>query len=306
MSDRDDLTPDQQRAAEAVRKALETFRERAGGRAAGAGIGLGLGALALGVLRRRFLRAPRLGRRRLPRGRLRVFGIGALVVVLSVATCSAGVDTASLTAGYGPPVPASTESARRLIEKTTVALQGMSGSRALSLSVTESEATSALSLGLMMPELMRAAERIPAAEIQQISDLDALRVRIEREERDMRAARLARAPLAERLLAGLDPRLRAGDVQVRFRPSGEVVVAGHVQAWRFRQPALFVVAPHGRSGELQLDFVEGRLGRLPLPEPVFDLLGRAVASAILLGRDYAEISDLTVGDGTLRIVGRLR
>jgi hypothetical protein len=48
------------------------------------------------------------------------------------------------------------------------------------------------------------------------------------------------------------------------------------------------------------------LGRLPAPELVFDLMGELIASAVLLGQDYAEISELSVGKGTLSFVGRIQ
>lgn len=290
--------PEQERAAEALDDAMETVREHAG--AAG---GVGLAGLAGGMVLgrvRRHLRLPRL------RGRLlRRFAFGLLIVVSSAATCSFGVDPASLTASYGDPVPASTEDAARVLTRGVEALQRAPESGSLRLTVTESEATSALSLGLMMPELMRAADRIPREEIQQAPDLEALRERIWREADAQREEMAGHLSLRQRVLLKLDPRIRTGDVQVRFQDSGEVVVAGYVQAWRFRQPGVVVVAPRASGGELSLDFVSGRLGRLPMPELVFDWLGRLVASAVLLGRDHAEVTEITVGQGTLTFEGRL-
>lgn len=299
MTDPREPTPEEQEeAAEAVRRALGSLRSRGG--AAG---GLGLGALLWRAFRRRFFRLPRF---RLRGRRLRRLGIGLLVVVLSVATCSAGVDTGSLTARWGPPVPATTDAARSLMEKSGRSLQGAAADRAVALTVTEAEATSALGLGLMMPELMRAADRVPRSEIQGITDLEELRLRIQEEMRRTETAAQGLAGLGQRIARALDPQLRTGDVQVRFEENGHVVVAGYLQAWWFRQAALFVVAPRAASGSLELDFVEGKLGRVPLPEPLFDLVGDAAASAILMGRDYAEISRLSVADGTLHIEGRLR
>ena len=194
--------------------------------------------------------------RRLPGRMLRVFFFGLLVAVLSVTTCSFGVDPDSLTASYGSPIPASTEAATRFVSKSVAAMQGMTSSNVLRLTVTESEATSALSLGMMMPELMRTVEGIPPEEIRGATDLETLRERVWQEERATREAMLERLTLSQRILMKLDPRLRTGDVQVRFEESGEVVLAGFIQAWSFRQAAMFVVAPSARSGQLELDFVE--------------------------------------------------
>jgi hypothetical protein len=256
--------------------------------------------LARSVLRRIF-RFPRfLGRR------LQVFAFGLLIVLLSVTTCSFGVEAADLTAPYGDPIPSSAGDAIRFAEKGATAMQGLAETRTMRLRVSEAEATSALSVGMMLPDLMQTMGRIPVEEIRGATDLEALRERVWREQATLRDSLVATLPLHYRIVERLDPRLRTGDVQVRFRESGEVVVGGYVQAWRFRQPMMFVVAPSARSGELELDFVEGRLGRLPAPAFLFDLLGRVIARTVLLGRDYAEVVELTVGAGELQFVGRVQ
>lgn len=285
--------PEQQMAMDAVREAFEGARAHLPTRA-------GLGALLLGGLLGRIRRFPRLLGRR-----LRVFAFGLLIVVLSVTTCSFGVDPATLTESYGDPVPASAEAAVRFAEKGATALEGISSNNSLRLTVSQSEATSALSLGMMLPQLMMTLGRIPPEDIRSATDLDALRVRVWEEEEAARDSLLAAMPISQRLLAKLDPRIRTGDVQVRFEGNGEVVVAGFVQAWSFRQPAMFVVAPRASSGALELRFVKGRLGRLPAPAFVFDALGQLIARAVLLGRDYAEVSELSVTDGSLTFAGRI-
>jgi len=244
-------------------------------------------------------RVRRTTRRRRFRRSLAFMGFGLLIAALSLATCSAGVDLAAMTAAYGPPVPASRAAAERFVQRSATAFQTAAGSRRLRLEVTETEATSALSLGLMVPELMRIVESMPRGELQGYDDLselrEVLRARIEQSRDTLGTMR--------RLLDRLDPQLRSGDVQVRFTEAGEVVVAGDILAWRFRQPALVVFAPHARSGELELDFREGRLGRLPAPEFAFDLLGDLVASLILRADEYAEIREITVQDGRLVFEG---
>ncbi|MEJ2207206.1 MAG: hypothetical protein P8170_24275, partial [Gemmatimonadota bacterium] len=200
--------------------------------------------------------------------------------------------------------PASTEDAARALTRGVDALRRAAETGAVRFTMTESEATSALSIGLMTSDLMQAAGRVPQEEIQQASDLEALRERIWREADLQRQERAARSGFMERLLLKLDPRIRTGDVQVRFEESGELVAAGYVQAWRFRQPVVFVVAPSARDGTLTLDFVSGRLGRLPLPELVFDWFGGIVARGIMLGQRYAEVSEISVGDGSFTFAAR--
>jgi hypothetical protein len=221
--------------------------------------------------------------------------IGVVVVVLSVATCSAGVDLESLTAEYGEPAPATTNAARQFIERTTAAVQNASTNRRFRITISEGEATSVLSLGLMTPELMRAMETMSAEEIQQANDIEGLRAILRERDASARENRT----LWQRFAGLFDPRLRTGDVQVQFTGNGEIVVAGYVQAWRWQVPALVVFAPRARSGELELDFVQGKLGRLPAPAGAFNMLGGLVASLLLQGRDYAELSNITVEEGRL-------
>jgi hypothetical protein len=283
---------------DAVGRAFDEVKARTGISARG-GVAAVVGGLILARLMR-YLRLPRL------RGRmLRRFGFGLLIVVMSVTTCSFGVDPSSLTAEYGAPVAASTEDAASVLNRGAQALQGVGETRSLEFTLTEAEATSVLSLGMMLPDLMQAAGRIPQEEIRSATDLEALRARVWEEAEEQRQEMMRSLSLPQRMAMRLDPRIRTGDVEVRFLESGEVVVAGYVQAWSFRQPAMFVVAPRAQAGELELDFVRGRLGRLPAPEIVFDLLGHALARAVLLGRDHAQVSELTVSEGRLRFAGRL-
>ena len=63
---------------------------------------------------------------------------------------------ASLTAEYGEQVPGTKGAARRFVTRTAAAVQSATASRRFRITVSESEAMSALSLGLIMPELMPA------------------------------------------------------------------------------------------------------------------------------------------------------
>ncbi len=279
---RESLTPEQQ---EQVNQALTTAR------AALRGVSrLGLLGLAARGAVKSVVRFPRI------RGRKLAFlAIGLTVAVLSIATCSAGVNLQSLTSEYGEPVPATRDAAQRLVKRTATALQAAAASRRFRITIAEAEATSTLSLGLMMPELMRALETLPPEQLQQAGDIEGLRTML----RERESAQREERSLTERLVAILDPRLRTGDVQVRFTGEGHIVIAGYVQAWRWQQPALVVFAPRAGAGDLELDFVRGRLGRLPAPAWAFDRLGGLISSLILQGRDYAEITNLAVEAGHL-------
>jgi hypothetical protein len=292
---------EQEEAAEAVEQATAAVEQarRAVREQWGALGGVGLGAMVGGLVLGRFRRAVR---RVIPRGRLRRrFGFGVLVVVLSVATCSYGVDTTTLTADWGEPVRASTEDAGRVLTRSVDLLRAARETGNVRIAMTEAEATAALSIGLLMPELSQAAGRIPQEEVRQATDLEALRERVWEEAELQRQELAERSGWAQRVLLKLDPRIRTGHIEVRFEETGEVVMAGYIEAWRFRLPGLFVVAPSAGGGELELDFVSGRLGRLPLPEVVFDWIGRSAARAVLVGKGVARLEEITVGDGTLKL-----
>jgi hypothetical protein len=76
------------------------------------------------------------------------------------------------------------------------------------------------------------------------------------------------------------------------------------QVRNVRQPLRVVVAPRARQGEMVLDFVEGNLGPVDLPEGLFDVIGKGLAKVILADQDWAEINEITVAEGTLTLRGR--
>ncbi len=225
--------------------------------------------------------------------------------MLSLATCSYGVDSSTLTAAWGTPIDATSGDAARVLTRGIEILRRSSETGVVRISITEAEATSALSIGLLVGDITQVVGRIPAHEIQAVSDLDALRELIWSEAERQRAELAQRSGWWARALSTLDPKIRTGDVQVRFERTGEIVAAGYVQAWRFRLPGLLVAAPAASEGTMTLDFVSGRLGRMPLPEPVFDWLGRAIAGGVLLGDEYVQVTEISVADGSMTLSARL-
>jgi hypothetical protein len=55
---------------------------------------------------------------------------------------------------------------------------------------------------------------------------------------------------------------------------------------------------------LVLDFVEGKLGPIPVPEFLVDGLGAGLAKLILAGDRFVEISKIQVNPGSLTLSGR--
>jgi hypothetical protein len=235
----------------------------------------------------------------------------ALLVLLAL-VCSAG--STALGLGFassesraelpsdGAPIATSPQAAARFVQKLNTAGERAVDTRQLSLTVTESEVTSFLNLASLLtgqvPGLasLESLDGVPAlqgtGEAAQLTEwLDLLRT--------------------QEGLKDLDPsnlslRLGIKEPEVRFKANGQIVVRGYVSVLFWRWPIRVVVAPRASQGELVLDFVEGRLGRIGMPEVVFDLLGKGVARAILAGREFAEVSQLRVDAGQLVITGRYK
>jgi hypothetical protein len=109
-------------------------------------------------------------------------------------------------------------------------------------------------------------------------------------------------------LPDLSLRLGIEEPQVYFKANGHIVIRGFGELRGRRQPVRVVVAPRAADGELVLDFVEGTLGPVPVPEALFDRIGEVLAEAILTGQSYLQVAEVTavsVGDGTLTVSGRL-
>jgi hypothetical protein len=103
-----------------------------------------------------------------------------------------------------------------------------------------------------------------------------------------------------------DLRLLLVEPQVYFKADGRLILRGALSLWRWQLPLRLVLAPRAAAGELEFDFVEGQLGRLPMPAFLFDPLGQLLAHSLLAGQDFAEISYLQVSEGQLDFTGVLR
>lgn len=167
----------------------------------------------------------------------------------------------------GPAPVVSEAAARQLIERAVAAGQVARQSGTLILTMSDDEVTSLLA--------------IPEAQFNRI---------------------LAEQPAGSELPQEFN--LPLAEPQVYFKADGTIVIRGRLQAVGRSQPARIVAAPRAREGELVLDFVEGRLGPLPLPESLFDPIGRLVAAGILAGQSVAEITVIEVTEGEMVIGGR--
>jgi hypothetical protein len=105
-------------------------------------------------------------------------------------------------------------------------------------------------------------------------------------------------------LPDADLRVRLQEAEVRFERNGQMIVRGYGEILGLRLPLRLVMAPRASAGELVLDFVEGTLGPLSVPEGFVDLVGKGLAGLILAGNDYVEVSRIEVVDGALTLSGR--
>jgi len=220
-------------------------------------------------------------------------------MIAMLAGCSGSGDGPAAVLPDDGPLPArSPEAALRLLNKAAAAGEAAAQTGRLELVVTEEEVNAILAARTLLGDQsgVLSAERLDAfleradlegQDVSQLRDLLNLQDRIPSE--DGRRLRL---------------RPRIEEPVVYFRGSGQLIVRGEVSWLFFRLPIRAVAAPRAEGGELELDFVEGQVGVVGMPELVFDLLGRGVSEAVLLGQAHARITEITVGAGILTVRGR--
>lgn len=197
-----------------------------------------------------------------------------------------------------PPPPTSASSVKRLVDKVITAGASAARTGEFTLTVTEEEATSFLNVGTVLLDQL---EALPVEDLDQIQDVPELEG-IDLGQWQELLEQRERVP--EVSDDGILLRPTIEDSAVYFLGNGHVIVRGNARFSIVSVPFRAVAAPRASQGELVLDFVEGRLGPMPMPEILFDYLGRALARAFLAGRDYAEISEITVTDGVMTVSGR--
>lgn len=239
-----------------------------------------------------------------------------LMIILLTAGCAPGNDGTASLPHDGPAIPVSQEAALRFAQKTLTGTSGTDNGGRVQFSVTQEEVTSALAIGARWASYSQGGplfEGVPGLEgvldgqeIEKLLDsqgsdvlqgsdvppqiIDMLK-NIQREE-----GRGINLP---------DFRLKLEEPQVYFKGDGRIILRGYGRLLRWRLPIRMVIAPSASQGELILDFVDGQIGRFPMPKFLFDPLGDLLARVILSGRNYAQISELTVREGVLTFSGQL-
>ena len=246
-----------------------------------------------------------------------------LIAALLLAACRPAFLDAKLP-DDGPEIQPTQADALRFVEKVTAAGQSGAQNAQTSLTVTEGEVTSFLSVTAQMAEVLQQVDGVEnLQDLSQLENLDLDGIDLDGldleqlnldqlgdENLDNAALRrwrdLARQRegLGNLRLPDLSLRLAIKEPQVYFKDNGQIIVRGYGQVRSVRQPLRLVVAPRAREGEMVLDFVEGNLGPVELPEKLFDVIGKGLSRVILAGQNWAEIDEITVAEDTLTLRGR--
>jgi hypothetical protein len=252
--------------------------------------------------------------------------IAVVALALLLVGCSPSNVAEAALPDDGPTPTVSGAAALRFIQKSATAGQQLADQKTFTLVLTEEEVTSFLNV---RAEVMRTMQTQGLAQIQnlegsggfeQLDSLDDFEALPGLEGLDDLGVEGVNVDLLRRLFLGNDRAegrgagllerlgLRVGlrEPSVRFRANGQVIARGTLTLLRWEWPTRFVLAPYAADGEMAFDFVEGQLGPLPVPELIFDLLGRGVAAALMAGQDVAEITQIRVEAGAFTLSGRVK
>lgn len=197
------------------------------------------------------------------------------------------------------PVPVSTEAAQRFFTKALTAGQQALQDQSVYLVLTDEEVTSALALAAHFVAFSPTGvsiDRDVLPEGQELPDDSQLPEGL-REILPFEAGNGVLGGLTDSL------RLKILEPQVRFTAEGQIDIRAVGQVGDSERPIQLVFAPRASAGELELDFVAGNLGGLPMPELIFDPIGNLLARMILAGQEFIRVDEITVVQGSLTLSG---
>jgi hypothetical protein len=205
----------------------------------------------------------------------------------------------------GPPIATSQAAAVRFVEKVKAAGENAVKTKRFDLSISEVELTSFLSVGAEL------AEQLRAHDVQNLADLERLQgsaglQEIQGLQEWMGLLRGREGAPNDLGLLDLSLRVRIREPQVHFQSNGHIVIRGYAEVLGQRQPLRLVLAPRASQGELVLDFVEGTLGPVDVPEQLIDQIGEGLAKLVMAGEQYVEIRQILVDEASITISGRYR
>jgi hypothetical protein len=220
----------------------------------------------------------------------------ALAVVLVLTGCQPPEFLQAELPSDGPPIPVSQAAAARFVEKVTAVGESAAVTKSLDLTVTQEEVTSFLGISSQIAEQM---EELNASGIQGLQQLEG--------SPEFQAIEGLPEWLellqGRELLSDLSLRLGIHEPQVYFKGNGQIIIRGYVEALGQRQPLRLVLAPQASDGEVIMDFVEGKLGPVSVPEALIDQLGLGLAKLLVAGDEFVRVSEISVDNGTLTVRG---
>jgi len=202
-----------------------------------------------------------------------------------------------------PVVETSPEAARALVEKVVATGEEGADGDEVTLTLTQEEVSSFLDVASSVAHVAAAQGADSLSDLERM-DPDTLPEGAG-DLPELLAVLRAEGNLPDVQLPDLEYWSRIYDPRVRFEADGEMVLTGNVDLLGFRQPVRIVAVPRREGGSVFLAFVEGRIGPLPVPSWLADQLVSNVDALLLLGQDYAAISNVTVTEGELSVTGRL-
>ncbi|MFV1999714.1 MAG: hypothetical protein ACC654_05040 [Acidimicrobiia bacterium] len=204
----------------------------------------------------------------------------------------------------GDPIPVSGDEALAFAMKMTDAVGDAQGTKAISITVTDTEVTSFLSIASLLSgelkdlggtgdlaELTSLGASIPSTEGASVEGW-----------RDLVASQ---GGVGTILTRGLDLRLAIREPEVRFTSDGEIIVRGFGKVAFVSVPVRLVVKPTIVDGDVEFELVEGQFGRLPLPGAISNVVEGALERALLAGSNVVSVEQITVEEGVLRFEGKI-
>lgn len=217
----------------------------------------------------------------------------AVLCGVLVSACG-GSQTSAVLPDDGPAVPVSKEAASRLFEKVLSAVESAAQTQSVSFTVTDEEVTSALALGAQYVTFTPAGpiiNGVPGSQSgQSAPGLKGM-------------GQPDTGVGGDGALSLSNFGLKVEAPQVRFAKDGRMTLEGYGRVGSWRQPVRVVMAPRATDGELDLHFVEGRIGSLPLPAFIFNPIGKGLASLILAGSDSLKIHEISIQQGSMTLSG---
>lgn len=195
-----------------------------------------------------------------------------------------------------PTVKVSQGAALQLVNKLIASLKTAASGGRFTITVTQEEVTSALALGTHLNAVTQRMSTLTPEQAQKVNDLDGLLALSDNDD-----------PLADGFqLSDLKPTINLKSPQIRFLADGNIELTGFFRLWLWYFPLNIVFAPRADNGNMELDFVSGKVGSIPVPEGVVDWLGEQLVRALGLVDDYVSLDTIKVTDGRMTLSGRVK